>query len=517
MMRAMRFNTSTIGKTKTVNHEGEAAYTLNPALELYAAVVTTALGDKFYESGDERLQRIRSLIGKNDPLFVAKLAVYAREQMYLRSVPLVLAVELAKVHSGTDLVSRTVGRVVQRADEITELLAYYQTANERSGTKKLNKLSKQVQKGLASAFNRFSEYNFAKYERDAAVKLKDALFLVHPKAKDDAQQAVFDRIAKGTLETPYTWETQLSEAGKEGKDKKAVWEELIASGKLGYMALLRNLRNMLEADVSAQALATVATRLADPDEVRKSKQFPFRFLSAYEELQSVVSPRTSVVLDALEGAMAASADNIEGFGPEASVFIASDVSGSMQGRTVSEKSKVRIVQVGLVLAMLLHRKCKAVMSGAFADHFKMFNLPKGGILANARAIDGLNLGGSTNGHLALQALLEQNAAVDKVMVFTDMQLWDSGRQDPYVSFGYSGGVFSAAQQGSFSTLWHEYKKRFPEAKLYLFDLAGYGNTPVSTMEKDVYFISGWSDRIFGVLSALERGSSALEVIEGIDL
>jgi len=93
---------------------------------------------------------------------VAQLAVYAREQMHLRTVPLVLAVELAKLHNGDNLVSWLVARVVQRADEITELLAYYQLANERKGTKKLGLLSKQMQKGLALAFNRFDEYQFAK-------------------------------------------------------------------------------------------------------------------------------------------------------------------------------------------------------------------------------------------------------------------------------------------------------------------------------------------------------------------
>lgn len=496
----MRFNTPTTGSTRTINHEGDTAYSLSPALDLYAAVVTTALADKFYESGEDRLQRIRALIAKNDPVFVAKLAVYAREQMHMRSIPLVLAVELAKVHAGDNLVSKTVSRIIQRADEITELLAYYEQANQRRGAKKLNKLSKQVQKGLESAFNKFDEYAFAKYNRDAAIKLRDALFLVHPRPKDASQQAVFDKIVGGTMETPYTWETQMSDAGKTGKDKKVVWEELIDSGKLGYMAMLRNLRNMLEAGIGSFALEQVASRLSDPDEVRKSRQFPFRFLSAYEELKSVSSPHTSLVMDALEGAMEASAQNIEGFGAETTVFIAADVSGSMHGPTVSEKSKVKIVQVGLVLGMLLQSRCKAVMTGAFATQFALLNLPRRGILANVGTVGQIDLGGGTNGHLVMQHLLQQNQPIDKVMVFTDCQMWDS--------HGY---------HQSFAGSWREYKQRFPNAKLYLFDLAGYGNTPVSTMEKDVYLIAGWSDKVFTVLSALEQGSSALKVIEGIDL
>src|SRR5215470_7134190 len=201
----MKFNLKMAKAKQTVNYEGENAFVLTPRLELYTAVATAALSDQFYEKVDNKLQRLRGLIEKNDAEFVAKLAVYAREQMYLRSVPLVLAVELAKQHSGKTIVSALTNRIVQRADEITELLAFYALANERKDVKKLNKLSKQLQKGLAEAFNKFDEYQFAKYNRDAEIKLKDALFLVHPKAKDDAQQSLFDKIVKDELSVPYTW------------------------------------------------------------------------------------------------------------------------------------------------------------------------------------------------------------------------------------------------------------------------------------------------------------------------
>src|SRR5687768_4286673 len=157
----MKFNVFRKAQAVT-NYEGAEAFTLDHRVELYSAVVTTSLNDKFYKTADKRMDRIRSLIAKNDPAFVAKLAIYTRSKMYLRSVPLMLAVELAKTQSGNSLVSKAVKGVVQRADEITELLAYYQLANARTGTKKLNKLSKQIQNGLVEAFNSFDEYQFAK-------------------------------------------------------------------------------------------------------------------------------------------------------------------------------------------------------------------------------------------------------------------------------------------------------------------------------------------------------------------
>ena len=215
---------------------------------------------------------------------------------------------------------------MNRADEITEILAYYQTANKREGTKKLNRLSKQVQKGLIESFNKFDEYQFAKYNRGSAVSLRDALFLVHPKAKDEAQQAIFDKIVSDDLATPYTWETELSELGKkpfENERAKAKvvsekWQELLASGKLGYMAILRNLRNIVTKS-SSEALDIALNVLTDEQRIRQSKQMPFRYLSAFLEINKLAKEsaifeeekakikRTS---EALEKALVTSCDNI---------------------------------------------------------------------------------------------------------------------------------------------------------------------------------------------------------------
>lgn len=505
----MRFNVS-MRKTKLViNYEGEKAFVLTPEMELYTAVVTTALGDQFYEKSDMRLERIRKLIGQCDAVFVAKLAVYAREVMNLRSVPLVLVVELAKLHQGDSLVSKLTSRVVQRADEITELLALYGQTNSRTGFKQLNKLSKQVQKGLAVAFNRFDEYQFAKYNRSAQVSLKDALFLVHPKAKDEAQQALFDKIVQDELATPYTWENELSALGQLRYANEEVkrsaftekWEELIFSKRLGYMATLRNLRNILEANVSREAIDAVCAYLSDERAVAKSRQLPFRFQSAYRELKGVQHGLVSKVLEALEKAVLHSASNIAGYDEDTRVVIATDVSGSMQ-RAISTKSKVQNYDIGLMLAMLLQHRCGNVITGMFGDKWKVINLPHNQVLANVDEFHRREgeVGYNTNGYLVIKDLLDRRQRVDKVMVFTDCQLWNSK---------------SGAE--SIDNLWSQYKRIAPKAKLYLFDLIGYGVTPLNVQRNDVHLIAGWSDKIFDVLNAVDQGSDALKVINSIEL
>lgn len=506
----MKFNFFNHQKSKTTNHAGAQAYRLTPALELYTAVVTSLLTDSYYQKADERLARIQELIRQNDPLFVAKLAVYAREQMYLRSLPLVLVTELANLHRGDNLVSRATNRVVQRADEITELLAYYQLANARQGTKKLNRLSKQIQKGLAEAFNKFDEYQFSKYNRNGTdVKLRDALFLVHPKAKDKAQQTIFDRIANDTLTTAHTWETSLSAAGQgefEAESnrleaKAQAWEDLIVGGKLGYMALLRNLRNIIEANVSQAALDQVCATLSDAQTVARSKQFPFRFLSAYRELKHLQDGRVSTVLTALETAVQHSAANIRGFDANTRVVIAADVSGSMQ-QAISAKSIVQRYDIGLMLAMLLQHRCQNVVTGMFGDTWKVISVPKHSILANVDEFHRREgeVGYSTNGHLVIQDLVHRRKVVDKIMLFTDCQLWNSGVGSPI------------------SSVWQQYKTIAPDARLYLFDLAGYGHTPVQVLhDQSVCLVAGWSDRVFDVMTAIESGDKALNQINYLNV
>ncbi|QMW00212.1 TROVE domain-containing protein [Spirosoma foliorum] len=509
----MKFNIFSNTATKTVNHEGANAYTLTPEMELYSAVVTTMLNDSYYEKADQRLERIQALVSEANPVFVAKLAVYVREQMYLRSAPVVLLGELAKVHNGDNLVGNAVGRAVQRPDEITELLAYYQRTNQRTGAKKLNRISKQMQKGLATAFNKFDEYQFAKYERNTAVKLRDALFLVHPKAKTETQQAVFDKIVNGTLSTPYTWETELSAVGQikfatEAEKAAAIrakWEELITSGRLGYMATLRNLRNMLVAGISGAHVEQVCELLSNPKAVRNAKQLPFRFLSAYRELKALPLGHVPLVLEALEDAIYASVANLRGFDSQTSVVVACDVSGSMQ-KPISPNSKVLLYDIGLLLGMLLQAKCRNVLSGMFGDRWKTIALPARSILANMDEFyrrEG-EVGYSTNGYLVINDLIQKRYKADKVMLFTDTQLWDSN----------TGNNQSA---NTLSAKWMQYKRLFPDARLYLFDLAGYGNVPLRVEKNDVFLIAGWSDKVFDVLQALEEGQTTLSTIQQIAL
>lgn len=274
---------------------------------------------------------------------------------------------------------------------------------------------------------------------------------------------------------------------------------------MGYMALLRNLRNIIEAGVSMEALEQVCNYLADRDAIAKSKQLPFRFLAAYREIQILSYGSVPMVLDALEKAAELGAANIRGFGKNTSVMIACDVSGSMQ-KPISERSKIQNYDIGLMLAMLLQSRCDHVQTGMFGDTWKIINVSRKNILSNVQEFykrEG-EVGYSTNGYLILKDLINRKVVVDKVMIFTDCQLWNSN-------------VVDQITQNNMTSLWKQYKSIAPKAKLYLFDLAGYGNTPLEVQRDGVFLIAGWSDKIFDVLVALEEGQNTLTEIEKIVL
>ncbi len=259
----MRVNV-TMNRPRT--HEGAPAARLSDEQLLRRAVLSCLLFEsEFYEDGQEIAKRIDDVAARVAPETVADLAVEARHRMHLRHVPLLLLRVLARTGAGRPgLVADTIERVISRADELGEFVALYWRDGKRP-------LSAQVKKGLARAARKFDSYQLAKYNRDAPVKLRDVLFMVHAKPKDEAQAETWRKLVDGALESPDTWEVALSA----GADKRETFARLLRERKLGYMALLRNLRNMTEAGVDADLIreAVVARRGAD-------RVLPFRYVAA---------------------------------------------------------------------------------------------------------------------------------------------------------------------------------------------------------------------------------------------
>src|SRR5438128_9898113 len=245
-------------------HEGAPARHISPELQLRRSVLEYFLWEShFNEDGVKIAGRISELVPKVAPDKVAAFAVEARERMKVRHVPLLLVREMARHKTHRALVSETLARVIQRADELAEFVAIYWKDGRVP-------LSGQVKKGLAAAFPKFDEYQLSKYDRSGPIKLRDVLFLCHAKPGEQAQAGVWKKLIWGRLSVPDTWEVALSS----GANKAEAWERLLREQKLGALALLRNLRNMHEAGVD-ESLVLNALR-----EMSAARVLPFRFLAA---------------------------------------------------------------------------------------------------------------------------------------------------------------------------------------------------------------------------------------------
>ena len=308
-------------------HEGGTAKHINAEMELRRSVMACLLWENsFYESGEDVSKRIARLCAQVPLDKLSALAIEARSQMNLRHVPLFIVREMAchpELKKSPALVSKTLAEVIQRADELTEFLALYWKDGKTP-------LSAQIKKGLALAFQKFNEYNLAKYNRDEVIKLRDVLFLTHSKPQTSEQEQLYKRLVDGQLQTPDTWEVELSA----GKDKKQTWERLLSENKLGALAFLRNLRNMDEVKVSDVLIKSYAENL------KTDRVLPFRFIAAARAV-----PRFEPMLEALM--LKQEHEKLDG-----ETVLLVDVSGSMRDM-LSGKSDMQRIDAACGLAILL--------------------------------------------------------------------------------------------------------------------------------------------------------------------
>lgn len=338
----MRTNAS-VKREPIQTHEGGRAVHISPVQQLRRSVLSCLLWEReFYEDGHAIADRIREFAQLVPASVLAALAIEARSKFHLRHVPLYLTALLAQRASGTSLVSETISAVIQRADELAEFVAIYAGTNGVTPDKVKSKLSNQARKGLADAFGKFNAYALAKYNRGDAVKLRDVLFLCHAKPRDAEQAAIWAKLIDGTLESPDTWEVELSA----GKAKRETFERLIAEGKLGYMALLRNLRNMEQSGVDPAMVrdAIVARKGAE-------RVLPFRYVAA-ARAAPMFEPQ-------LDEALCSAVAGMTPMTGRTAVLV--DVSGSMDEK-LSAKSDLTRMDAAATLASMINAESLRVFS-----------------------------------------------------------------------------------------------------------------------------------------------------------
>ena len=510
-----RYNVKSKPTVQTVvNHQGGSGYQYDPKVEL-VSILATGLDNKYYEKLGEREQRFADVIAevaKTDKTFAAKAMVYARSVMGQRTVTHFGAVELAKVLAGDSLGTKffskrarkaNAGGIIYRLDDMLEIAACYQARNPGK------QLSNAIKKGFKAALEAADEYELAKYQaKNRDLSLVDIVNLVHPKPSEK-MVPVFAKLMKGELKQFNTVEDKNTKAGQEvaakvkageitadeakvvlSEAKEDNFAELIETRKIGYLALLRNLRNILKVAGKPGLVSGACELLVDPKLIKQSLVFPHQIDLALEILLDEFGNQANAFVKALNTAYELSIPNLTELFKTGRTAVVFDSSGSMSSAiklaNKNQGSEAAIAKAALIAATL----AKGI--GADVYHFAdRCDQIKFNPLDTVNTLKKQFLGkqGSVGYGTAFNSIMRTlNGKYDRVFVISDMQGADMVDSKAYAN-----------------------------THIYSVDICGYGTTMFKPGSK-VYKIFGYSSDIYELIKKVEIDPQALiKEIEKIEI
>lgn len=384
-----------------LNHAGAKALYRENSIDILKRTTMCCMlwEDSFYEDGVSIASRIETLVPKCSGEELLSLVTDIRNSG-IRHAPLLIIVEMMKWPHLKPFVEDSVKVVCDRPDQLTELFSLYWKANS-SDKRKGKKLPHCLIKGAKQCFQNWSPYVLAKYKQDdKTVKLRDVLRLVHPKPRDEEQSVAFRDLSKGTLKRFDTWEDRLSS----GEDKTQVWTDLLNENKLGGLALIRNLRNMLLSKVDRNL---IRQRLS---EMNIDRIEPFRIMKAIEHGE--------VFAPTLEKKLFETCSRIPKIKGHTLILV--DTSGSMNDR-ISDKSDLKRSEAGFGLAVILKEICEESTVFSFGKDAKKLPYARGFSLWKM----GKNPEGGTHLRrslrMAWEAIQAEGISETNVVIITDCQ------------------------------------------------------------------------------------------------
>ena len=502
-----RFNPKKVSMTgpDTVNIAGGEAFQESPELELTSLLLTSMVQDQFYRTAGDQISRLETmvdaLIKSNQAYFCAQAGLYARREFGLRSITHLLASIMARKVRGAEWSKDFFNAIVYRPDDMLEIMALVL----RGGKNVPNALKD----GFARALNRLDGYSLSKYKgNNKDVKMVDVVNLTHPQATDPLNQLIHGNIAPAQ-----TWEVGMSDVGQRAKDadekqelKANLWTDLILKGKVGYLALMRNLRNIAETVTDGRTIEAAVKQLTDPKAIKKSLVFPFQIHTAYDMIcgesptrvsYQPVTPRKPIdptvqraFMHALTDAAEISLGNVPVF--DGQTLIAMDLSGSMTSGQVGTSTAAKVG--GLFAATLWKANDRSdLMEFGSTANYTNINKVNDSLFTIANYLSQACHGG-TNFHEIFRTAKRK---YDRIIIISDCQAWEEYETPKKALDQYR--VRTGANPHIFSL-----------------DLCGMGT--LQFPESKVYALAGFSDKIFDVMKMLETDRMALvNTIKAIDI
>jgi hypothetical protein len=304
------------------------------------------------------------------------------------------------------------------------------------------------------------------------------------------ERANFKALIEGTL--PNIATAQTVNAGSTGSERASNYKAMLKDRKLGYMAALKNIRNILNAGADAETIEMLCSLFENEKACLNSKCLPFRFTDAYREIKDLNFDRFLIkkLISSVEVGFKISARNTGLVEGDEKIAILLDESGSMSGKPFE-------VGKTLMAAMLTGLNTNNAIGYCWSDYSREVSVngsPFEFIDRTRTTGGGTNLAGSFKG------LMDSKTKVDVIVIFTDMQ-------QNYFSGGYSGNI---------DTMVAEYKKISPNVKIMFWNLEGYGGGTPLKLNKDILEVSGYSDKILEVAAKMLKYSDVNYLVKEIE-
>ncbi len=476
-----RFNLGTRSATPprakaklTTNLAGGTAYEVDPKFQLVSLLLTSFVQDQFYRSAGDQLTELTDLVRNSNYEFAAKAAIYARNEFGMRSITHALAAQIAREVKGETWTKHFFDQVFKRPDDMLETVAAYAAFG---GAGKILPLANSLKKGIRTRLAQLNEYSLAKYRGEGKdVKMVDLCNLTHPQ-----QTTAIQKLMKGELKNVDTWESQLSEAGQAddveqvAEGKKQAWGRLLSEDKLGYIALIRNVKNICAQ--APECVPLLCEKLQNREAIKKSLVFPFQI---YKAMKMAPSRETIV---ALSNALEISMDNCPSF--EGKTCIVIDSSGSMTSANIAKMNDTKVCDIAAVFGAVLYKKSNADVVLFDTTAKKINPPPMDSVFSIASEIRNAMTGGGTDFTSIFRVIA--NKKYDRLIILSDMQGWGE--------HGLQAG-FAAWKKNTGSNPF-----------LHSWDLAGYGTSKFP--ESQVFLLAGFSDKVFNIMKMLEADREAL--------
>jgi 60 kDa SS-A/Ro ribonucleoprotein len=497
-----------IPQTDTVNSENAPAYALAPKQALAQYAATGCFGRTFYATADEHLTRVLelcdALVDQGDLEFVARVAIYSRTQSFMKDMPALLCAWLSARDSR--LHEAVFARVI---DNARMLRTYVQIL--RSGM--------VGRKSLGTAPKRLVREWLASRDEDAlfsssagqSPSLSDIVKMVHPKPAGPTREAFYGYMlgrshdANALPKLVMQFEQFKAGAASEVPDVPFMLLSALPLAQNDWVSIAKNAswqttrmnlntfarHGVLKesGEFEAPGLASlIAARLRDAGEIERSRVFPYQLLTAFRNCDPAVPEE---VRNALQDAMELAIANVPSIAGR--VVVCPDVSGSMRSPVTGHRrgatSTVQCVDIAALVAASVLRKNPAAIVLPFEQAVVPVDLnSRDSVMTNAGRLASIG-GGGTNCSAPVRLLNQQKAKADLVLFISDNESWvDQGR-------GRGSALLAE---------WSEFRQRNPNARLVCLDVQP-NQTTQAAERADILNIGGFSDQVFGVISAFASG------------